>query len=187
MPSPIGHLLAGAFVAVAGSRAGAATGGRRGLPVVLALACAVLAALPDADLLFPVVHRAASHSLLAAGLVTIIAAGVTGWVTGRVDWTAAVLCGLAWASHLLLDWLGADTNPPRGIQMLWPFSDTWFISGWDLFPRIERRDPLSAATILINARAAVLEIAAMGPPLAAAIYLRRRRTSRAPALRRGTS
>jgi membrane-bound metal-dependent hydrolase YbcI (DUF457 family) len=71
--------------------------------------------------------------------------------------------GLAWTSHVLLDWLGADRNPPFGIQALWPFNDAWFFSGIDLFPGTERRDPLGARAMLINLRAAITELALMGP------------------------
>jgi hypothetical protein len=71
--------------------------------------------------------------------------------------------GLAWTSHVLLDWLGADRNPPFGVQALWPFSDTWFFSGIDLFPGTERRDPLGARAMFINLRAAITELALMGP------------------------
>ena len=52
----------------------------------------------------------------------IIAAVVTGWVTGRVRWRWVVLVGAAHASHFLLDWLGAGPLPPAGLQLLWPFS-----------------------------------------------------------------
>jgi membrane-bound metal-dependent hydrolase YbcI (DUF457 family) len=173
MPSPIAHLLAGALVGVTG-RAARNPHPRWHPPVALLLVCAGLAALPDSDLLLPITHRAATHSLVAVALVTILAAGVTGWVTGRLRWDVALVCGLAYSTHLLLDWLGTDTYAPRGIQILWPFDDRWFISGWDLFPRIERRAPFSAETIAINARAAVYEIATMVPTLAAAVYLRRK-------------
>jgi membrane-bound metal-dependent hydrolase YbcI (DUF457 family) len=97
-----------------------------------------LAALPDADLLLPVVHRTVSHSLgavMAVGFLMIIAAAVTGEVTAKI----ALACVAAYASHLLLDWLAVDQSAPRGIQLLWPFSSTWFISGWDVFGGTERR------------------------------------------------
>lgn len=85
-------------------------------------------------------------------------------------------CGLAWSSHVLLDWLGADASAPYGIQALWPFSDRWFISGWDLFPGTERRQPFTTRAILINLRAAVQEIAIIGS-VALAIWATRARKS----------
>jgi membrane-bound metal-dependent hydrolase YbcI (DUF457 family) len=171
MPSPIGHVLAG--VAIAGSAPAAVV--RRPM-TRLVLLCAALAALPDIDLLYQPLHRTATHSVTAVALVIIVAAAVTGWVTRRNGWPLGLVCGAAWASHLLLDWLGTDVNTPRGIQLLWPFDDRWFISNVDLFLPTERRDPWSAATILKNARAAAQELALMGSVALAVWFARRSRT-----------
>jgi membrane-bound metal-dependent hydrolase YbcI (DUF457 family) len=146
-----------------------------------------LAALPDADLLIPGFHRTATHSVTATLLVIIVAVAVTGWVISRrgpatnLDdqlrprlsntgyvWRVALICGIAHASHLLTDWLGTDLSAPSGIQLLWPFDDRWFISGWNLFPRIERRQMFNTATILLNLKAALWEIAALVPVVFAA-------------------
>jgi membrane-bound metal-dependent hydrolase YbcI (DUF457 family) len=180
MPSPIGHTLAGIAVALMGDRRLTA-GIRSTLSRPLVLACAALAALPDLDLVVPGAHRTATHSVTATLFIMIVAAVVTGWVTGRDGrdvLRTALMCGLAHASHLLTDWLGTDLSAPSGIQLLWPFDDRWFISGWNLFPRIERRQMFSTATILINIKAAVWEIAAFVPVLVAAWWLRRRSGSR---------
>lgn len=174
MPSPIGHALSGAVVAFALAHPSVAPTARRLGAWKLPLACAGLAAIPDADLLLPIVHRAATHSVTAVALVLIIAMVVTGWVTGRVSRHIAVICALAYASHLLLDWLNVDTNPPRGIQALWPFDDRWFISDLDLFPRIERRQPFSPETMAANLQAAVIEILVLGPVAWLAWWARRR-------------
>jgi hypothetical protein len=176
VPSPIGHALAGAAIAWS------FRGGRSSwkLPVV----CAVCAALPDIDLLYMPTHRTATHSVPVAVLLTIVAVGVTGWVRPIHDWcrkwfggesqtlVIGLTCGLAWSSHILLDWLGADANPPYGVQAFWPVSDTWFFSGLNVFPGTQRRDPLSMRAMLINLRAAVAEIAIMGTVLAAVAFLR---------------
>ncbi len=150
------------------------------LPVV----CAVCAALPDIDLLYMPTHRTATHSVPVAVLLTIVAVGVTGWVkpvrTGSPSTSAnrrtpvviGLACGLAWSSHILLDWLGADANPPYGVQAFWPFSDTWFFSGLNVFPGTQRRDPLSMRAMLINLRAAVQETLLMGSVAAAAWWSR---------------
>jgi membrane-bound metal-dependent hydrolase YbcI (DUF457 family) len=187
MPSPLGHALAGAAVALAAERfrprpaalpRNPAAG--PGSAVLIAL-CAGLATLPDADLLLGA-HRTWTHSVGATAFVFIVAAVVTGWVhrnqhpsTGAavgphlsagglpaVVWVAAA-CAAAQASHILLDWLGTDRYSPPGIQALWPFSDRYFLSGWDVFARIERRSPLSVPTMVSNAKAGLQEIAIMGP------------------------
>jgi hypothetical protein len=109
--------------------------------------------------------------------MTIIAAVVTGWVTGRRAWGFALLCGVAWASHLLLDWLGVDPNPPSGIKALWPFSDGWFIAPLQVFPGTERRQVFTLAAVATNLFAVALEIAIMAPPVLALWLVRSRRQS----------
>lgn len=192
MPTPIGHALAGIAVAWAAPRLASPTRRSR-LTWGLTAVYAALAALPDADLLYQPIHRTVTHSIPMAVFVTIIAGAVTGWVIrlragglGKRGWDSGttraavgvgLICGLAWGSHVLLDWLGADINAPRGIQALWPFSDRWYISGWDLFSRVERRELFSLTTAVINARAVAQEIAIIGPLVALLWYRRRAGTS----------
>jgi len=184
VPSPLGHALGGVAVAWAGD-GDPSTGPQPRASTALTLACAALAVSPDLDLLFRGFHRTAMHSVTAALLVTIIAAGVTGWVNGRIDRRAALLCGLAYASHLLLDWLGADPTPPHGLQLLWPFSHAWFIAPWTIFPGTERRTILSAAAMLTNLKAAAVELALLGP-LVTWLGARRTRTTRRAAASRAS-
>lgn len=172
MPSPVGHALAGAAIALVAAPA-LRRQPRPSLHVALA-ASVVLAALPDADLVYPPIHRAVTHSLGSTVIVTIIAAAVTGWVTGRWTTSFALVCGVAWGSHVLLDWLGADPTPPRGIKALWPFSDRWFISDLDIFRGTERRQLFTRASIAYNALAVLQELAILGPIAAAAVWWRRR-------------
>jgi membrane-bound metal-dependent hydrolase YbcI (DUF457 family) len=187
VPSPIGHALAGAAIAWSLGRASASGGSTRKLANwKLPIACALCAALPDIDLLYMPTHRTATHSVPAAVLLTIVAVVVTGWVNPIRDWAGrrfgvgspafvvGLACGLAWSSHILLDWLGADANPPYGVQAFWPFSDTWFHSGVDVFPGTQRRNPLSASAMLINLQAAIREIALIGSIAAAAWWFRQR-------------
>jgi membrane-bound metal-dependent hydrolase YbcI (DUF457 family) len=177
MPSPIGHALGGVAAAWSVERIPA---GRRARPIStistgLTLTCAVLGAAPDLDLLVPGLHRTVTHSVGAIGIVIIVAAGVTGWVTrksehrvapeGRIGniLRIAAICGAAYASHILLDWLGSDSNPPFGIQALWPFSHQWFIAPWTIFPMTERRSFFSLAAIATNGKAVGVEVIVLGP------------------------
>jgi hypothetical protein len=171
MPSPIGHLIAGAAI-------GRAITPRR--PSVV-LSCAALAAASDLDLVVPHLHRMATHSIGAVVVVAIIAIAVTGKVTGARQgarqgarhramsgawhpaWPLVVALVAAFASHLLLDWLAVDPTPPRGLQLWWPFSDGWYISGLDLFRGTARRHPFTAQSIWINATAIAQEVAILGP------------------------
>jgi membrane-bound metal-dependent hydrolase YbcI (DUF457 family) len=154
MPSPIGHALAGVgFVWSVRPRAE-----RR-----LVIAAATLAALPDIDILFPGWHRAVTHSVGFVILTFIVAAAVTGQVTRRVRWGVALICAGAYATHLLLDYLGADHVAPYGIRALWPFNDGWYISGLDIFRQTARRHLVTIETVMTNVEAIAQEIAILGP------------------------
>src|SRR5687767_12822982 len=91
MPSPIGHMLAGAA-------AGLLVSGRRDASTVPAVVFALVAAAPDLDLVLGSgVHRGPSHSLTAAAI-----AGAAAWLLragriGRVRFALAVAA--AYATH----------------------------------------------------------------------------------------
>ena len=181
MPSPLGHALAGLTVGWLGDPAPA----RRSpwwkdAVTSFAVGGALMAALPDADLLVPIhhFHRTATHSLAATALILIMTAVVTGKVTGRPNWRLATMLATAQLTHLLMDWLGYDRNPPPGIQLFWPISRTYFISGWEWFPPTAREE-LSLYMVGVNAWAAVYETLAVGPFAALAWVLRRRRARQA--------
>ena len=107
------------------------------------LVFAALAALPDVDVLLvalgaadggPIGHRGASHSLVMAlviGLLAAIAARRFGWPPLRT----AVVASLAVASHTVLDVLGAGG---KGLALLWPLSSHRFHSPWRPFPDAPR-------------------------------------------------
>jgi membrane-bound metal-dependent hydrolase YbcI (DUF457 family) len=155
MPSPVGHVLGGLATVFTSDIVQRQQTSER-----LLVICASLAAIPDVDLIVRQYHRTATHSVTAVALTFIVAAAVTGRVT---RWRTAALCALAYASHLLLDWLGADTHPPLGIEALWPFSNRWFISGADLFRETSRLQLFTWATTMENARTVLQEIAILLP------------------------
>src|SRR5262245_9458408 len=106
MPSPIGHVLAGLAIGVAAEKAPAEAGAHvrhRAHVVPLALWAAFVAAAPDLDLVLHLGHRTVTHSVVATLIIMSIAAAVTGKVTGRIDWRAALVLGAAHASHLVTD------------------------------------------------------------------------------------
>jgi membrane-bound metal-dependent hydrolase YbcI (DUF457 family) len=103
-----------------------------------------------------------THSLVAAAVVGLCA-GVIAATTRRPITRIALTCALAYATHLVLDLLGADPVPPEGIQLLWPFSHDWFISGWNIFEHTERRHLFSAFSLGQNAKAIFREVAILGP------------------------
>jgi inner membrane protein len=182
MPSPIGHSLAGLAIGLAIEPVlpASATTTTRHLSK-FALMGALVAAMPDADLVYSQIHRGVSHSIGASILLMIIAGVVTGWVTGRVQWRWVILVGAAHASHILLDWMAMDRYPPAGLEALWPFSRKFYISGWDVFPPTERRVYLPGA-VWTNMRALVAEVAIMGPIAVLTLMARTRRTGKSRAL-----
>jgi hypothetical protein len=182
MPSPVGHLIAGVAVAwtadlFPGNRAWRIApadaswferaGGRT------TVACALIAAAPDLDLLIGG-HRTWTHGIGTAIFVGIFAAALAA-NAGRPAWRVGTMCAAAYASHIFLDWMGVDIWGPRGLKALWPFSGAWYISGWDVFLQTERRRLLTLDTALINARALVREITVL-MPIAFAIGLVRIKT-----------
>lgn len=174
VPSPIGHALAGTAVALIWERLTGHVARQPALSTMLAT-CIALAVLPDADLLYIRIHRTVTHSFTASALALIITAGVTRQVTGRINWSVAVACALAVFSHMVMDWLGQDFNPPRGIQALWPFSDEWFVSDWSVFRSTVRRNIFSMRTIRANALAALQETALLAPVVLVLWLTRRKR------------
>lgn len=154
MPSPIGHALAGVAV-------GALIARRPGWRLLAV--CALAAALPDMDFLLPLRHRGPSHGLGAAAIAFAAALAVL-TIASRAParLAAAAAVGLAYASHTLLDWLGADSSSPRGLMALWPVSTAYYISGVDLFNSVDRRY-WTAGFLARNTVTLLREIAILAP------------------------
>jgi membrane-bound metal-dependent hydrolase YbcI (DUF457 family) len=169
MASPIGHALAGVAIAWAAdlmprpqTRRAVGSPWYQQAGGGLTIACAALAAAPDLDLLIEGFHRSVTHSLVSVAAVAVMAAffaARAGVPAGRV----AAVCAVAWGSHIVVDWISVDQSTPSGLQILWPFDDRWFISGWDVFPGTERRRLLSGPSLQRNMQALVSELAVMMP------------------------
>jgi membrane-bound metal-dependent hydrolase YbcI (DUF457 family) len=181
MPSPIGHLLAGAAAAwsvdlLPGRRvlspptSESSLSSKLGGP--LTVYCAILGASPDLDLLIGG-HRTYSHSLTAVAVVAALTAFIA-MRSGLPALRMAAVCGAAYGSHLLLDLIAVDVALPKGIQLLWPFDDRWFITRWMVFRPTERHAPLSAFAMERNTLAALQELAIMLPIIAGLWWARLR-------------
>src|SRR4051812_4153280 len=168
MPSPVGHALGG----IAAAWAAIPPGSRRRHAVGCAAAVAALGAAPDLDLLFLPVHRGPTHSFGAAAL-----AGLAVFAIAR-DARWALAAAAAWASHIVLDWLGADTRLPSGVMALWPYSTGYFESTLHLFPAVSRRYWLPEFWIY-NSRALAVELLVLLPIAWAVVAASRRRDRRA--------
>ena len=155
----------------------------------LAAAGAVLAALPDLDVIsfhleipyaHPLGHRGFSHSLLFAAIAGPLAAVLLlgDRLRSRTSWVAAALLTLATASHGLLD---AFTDAGRGIGFLIPLTDARFFFPW----RPLATSPIGVDAFFRHGSLAVLwnEIRWVWLPIVAATGLlslvRRRPASRA--------
>jgi inner membrane protein len=139
MPSPLAHGLAGLTVHVLASR------DSRELRDPWRIGVTVGAALiPDADLLFKLVdgknhHNDELHSLGFALLAAVCGAFIFRLLAWRRPIALAVCVAIGWGSHLLLDYLNVDTNPPIGLMALWPFSDAYYKSSIPIFLDIGRK------------------------------------------------
>ncbi len=186
MPSPVGHFIGGVAAGwlVAGAPKARPVRERIADPTIWreAMVFGALGVLPDFDLLYGT-HRTATHSVGAAFTVGVLAAAAwwlrrgTGKVFGIGVWQFALASAAACLSHTLLDWLGQDTSAPFGVMALWPFSTTYYESGWHLFPAISRRYNQGWTFIDQNVRAVGLEVAILGPILLLVIVFRRRHST----------
>jgi hypothetical protein len=136
------------------------------------------AVAPDLDLLFRFVdgrnhHNNETHSLGAALLAGFLAAVLLPRLRYLRPFALAAVTAVAWGSHVLLDYLNRDTNPPIGIMAFWPWSRAYFKIPWPIFLDIGRT--LEWATVWNNLVAAAWEACVLLPLLWAAFRYRARR------------
>lgn len=168
---PVAHSMVGAgLVAAVLPRAG-----RPGYWLLL-VAGAVLANAADMDFFLVLVfrsrawHRGFTHSLVFALVVFVCFL----LALGRARAREAVAFGLAYASHVLLDF--ATTKAGGGLELFWPFSfDRLGLRWWGLS---EIPSSLPPAEVL---KALSLEFVLFAPPLLFLILLRKGAFQRATA------
>ncbi|MCA1560849.1 MAG: metal-dependent hydrolase [Acidobacteria bacterium] len=162
MPSPVGHVLGGL---AAGWLVETPRPNRHWLVYGAA------GALPDLDLIVGT-HRGLTHSIVAAVAVGFAVAAIASTARASAPWKFGAAAGAAWASHVLLDWLGSDTSAPIGVMALWPFSHAYFESGLHVFMAVSRRYWLPEF-VGHNLRALGREVVVLGPLVAAIRWWRR--------------
>jgi inner membrane protein len=141
-------------------------------PIWPMLICSGLALLPDFDYVGvmlgiadagPCGHRGATHSMMPPLVIALLAAAIAPRF-GLSRWRAAVLCGLAVASHALLD---AMTASSRGVPLLWPISFARFEMPWRPIPNA----PCGLAYLSrIGLRVASIELLQFSPILLLALW-----------------
>jgi LexA-binding, inner membrane-associated putative hydrolase len=180
MPTPVGHALAGLATAWFSDAA------RRRTDDALTAACVFAAVVPDIDIMFRS-HRTYTHSVGAALIAGIVA---TALARRRRRWprlgggsspdsgglVVGVVVAVAYATHVLLDWLARDSAPPFGLMALWPFSTRFYLSHVDMFLEVSRRYWKPSEFILGNLKAMGWEVVVLGPIVLLAWALGRRVT-----------
>jgi membrane-bound metal-dependent hydrolase YbcI (DUF457 family) len=128
MPTPIGHLLAGAAIGTLMSQGS-------NLPRTLLMG-GLAAIAADFDFIPGILignpgrfHHAQSHSVTFAILAGVLAA----LIARKSRFKSAALVGLGYASHIILDFLTFDDSVPQGIPIFWPFLSDVFNSPVTLF------------------------------------------------------
>ena len=117
-------------------------------------------------------HNAFTHSFAFAGAVGALLALARPADRGR--WM--ILGAMAFASHLLLDYLTFDDSPPFGIPLYWPWSSSRFTSAAPVFDNVVRSG--GAAMIRHNLRVAGIESLLIAPAAAAICWWRHRTSAR---------
>ena len=137
MASPVGHLL------LALSCTGLRKCSTDPPPALFWLVIVTACWAPDLDFIPGMLvgepnryHHGASHSL--TGALLFASAVVLGFrrSTG-ISIRLGGVAFLAYASHLLGDWLTVDLGTPIGIPVFWPLSDIHFISPVTIFQNIQ--------------------------------------------------
>lgn len=127
---------------------------------------------PDLDFLIGM-HRMYTHSLGAAVIVMLATVVLVRSSASSTRTTAVLTCGVAYASHILLDWLGSDASPPIGLMALWPITSDYYESSLHIFMSTTRRYSLPGFWRQ-NFMAVTYEVGIL-LPIAAAVYGLRRR------------
>ncbi len=147
MSTPLGHSLAGYVIALFTCNA------KITKSVSQVLLLIFIANFPDLDILPGIIvgkpnlfHHGISHSIGAAiilcSILTIILYIKNKQVSKK---QIGVYFGL-YSSHLVLDYLSKDGRPPAGIPVLWPFSQDYYISSYQIFPGVKHSN-LDNATV----------------------------------------
>jgi inner membrane protein len=138
MPSPLAHSLAGYLVAESTQ---AHLARKRWVSLGYYILIANLADIDYVPGLFSgqpnAYHHYASHSITAALIFGLAISGALG-KRHREFLRFFVVVTFAYGSHVALDYVTMDTSRPYGMQMLWPFSDNFYLSPWLVFQDIKK-------------------------------------------------
>lgn len=166
MPTPVGHLLAGAIVHKSQKTKG----------VLFLLFVLFFALLPDFDFVFGLAVGDANryHHLFTHSFFFVVVAGVVGgalyakWARASFAKSSAIFVS-AGISHVILDILALDQREPLGCPIWWPFSYDFVISPVLIFSDVSRASDsnvfFQSLFNLHNLKTVLIEIAVLAPLL----------------------
>lgn len=177
MPTPVGHALGGLAIYFALGRR------LQGENLALAVAATASGVLPDLDFALTLFtgrsyHHYFSHSLGFTSFYFLVCYALARALAKEAPLRPAGVTAAAYLFHVGLDLLAKDTSPPFGTQLLWPFSDRFYISPVLVFTDVWRGS-FSKLFGLHNWMAVGLEVMVVGP--ATALLWRLRRPAQAQA------
>lgn len=182
MPSPVGHSLMGYLV----YRVTARSVGGAGWPFMFL--CLLVANLPDLDFVPGFLigdpnryHHGISHSV---GFAALSAFAYSSLLALRKRYAASrnfLIFFSLYFSHLLLDYLSIDNGASKGIPLLWPLSDEYYIAPFAFLPDIWRGSSSSLLGFVLglfsthNLWAMTVEFSLLFPLILLMLVLRRKR------------
>jgi membrane-bound metal-dependent hydrolase YbcI (DUF457 family) len=177
MPSPVGHILGGATLFLAGTN-------REYRSKVMFSVIFLGSVLPDFDFLPGILighpaafHHGISHSLTFAALFgVLIFFIVCRFENKKIAVRAGILAGLAYASHLALDLVSVNEGA-RGIPIIWPISSDRFGVNLQLFGHFHHGRLAQGIWSVVrweNLTALSREVTVLGVPLLLLFWRERR-------------
>jgi inner membrane protein len=149
MPSPVGHILIGAAVHLAGTTRKCRS--RTMLPITL-----LGSIVPDLDFLPGILigkmgafHHGISHSLTFAILFGVLVFLIVRGVDKAMALRTSMLAAFAYASHVGLDLIGVNEGT-RGVPIFWPLTDEKFGLSLNLFGHFRWGDIREGLTTIIR-------------------------------------
>lgn len=147
MPSPVGHSIAGLAVALISPKK------KNRQVLFLAIFCVIFATVPDIDFIPGLLmnrpalfHGDFTHSIGFAFVISAVAAVILR-LKGLSILSTFTLGFTSYLTHLLLDLFNPDGRPPYGIPLLWPISETYYLSPWTMFTGVQHASSTSTTTL----------------------------------------
>lgn len=157
MPTPVGHSLAGSAIFIF-SRTGDKSKSIKEL-----LLYVLVSIMPDFDFIPGIFignpnyfHHGVTHSIGFAFLVALIASRIIKF-NGYPAWKNFSIFFSLYMAHTIIDYFAVDTTGPFGEKLLWPFSNSYYLSSHPVFMGVKHSD-LAGLFSLYNIKVILYEI-----------------------------